>query len=68
VVAFLRRFLEDPAWAQAHMQHILAGQSGFEDTETGQDLFHPILRFLPEEGAEALYQRICRDVFHGRGD
>ncbi|HZU36119.1 MAG TPA: hypothetical protein VFA18_09430, partial [Gemmataceae bacterium] len=67
VVAFLRRFLEEPAWAIERIAQTAAGESGFEDKETRQDLFRPHLDQLPRTGAEALYRQICRDLFHGQG-
>ena len=67
VVAFLRRFLEDESWAVATLGRVLAGQSGFTDGDTGQDLFAPHLEHLPGEDPAALYRRICEEVFRGRG-
>lgn len=67
VVAFLRRFVEDEPWAVETIRGILAGQSGFTDGETRQDLFAPHLEHLDGEDPEALYRRICEALFHGRG-
>ncbi len=67
VVAFLRRFLEEPDWAVERIGRTIGGQSGFSDSDSGNDLFERHLRFLAREDASALYERICRDLFHGRG-
>jgi len=69
VVAFLRRFLEDPDWAVDRLSKIVAGQSGFVDSGNGQDLFEEHLHFLADEhlSASALYRAICADLFHGQG-
>ena len=67
VVAFLRRFLEERDWAVTVIERILKGNSGFQDTESGQDLFVPHIKHLRGTNAEELYERILADVFHGRG-
>jgi len=46
VVAFLRRFLEDRAWAVDEAKAILHGESGFTDADTNEDLFGSHLREL----------------------
>jgi hypothetical protein len=67
VVAFLRRFLEDGEWAVSRIAKIIAGKSGFAETDSGHDLFERHLRYLAKEKAETLYKRVCRDLFHGQG-
>jgi len=67
VVAFLKRFVEDRSWAVSVMERILAGNSGFQDIESGQDLFAPHIERLCGQDADALYDRILADVFHGSG-
>ncbi|MGI9179194.1 MAG: DEAD/DEAH box helicase family protein [Longimicrobiaceae bacterium] len=67
VLTFLRRFLEEPAWAQRATARTLAGESGFTDAETHADLFAPQLGFLTGSDPNELYGRICAEVFHGRG-
>lgn len=67
VVAFLRKFLEDPEWAVDLIAKTIAGKSGFTELDSGSDLFERHLRRLAKEKAEALYKRICKDLFHGQG-
>ena len=67
VVEFLRKFLEDPAWAVATMRSFLRGESGFNDAQTNSDLFTPLLADLAGRDAEPLYREICRRLFHGSG-
>jgi len=67
VMAFIKRFVEDSDWAVGIIERILRGDSGFQDSESGQDLFEPYIRHLRQEDAEALYHRMLRDVFHGTG-
>jgi len=67
VVAFLKRFVEERDWAISVMARILKGRSGFQDAETGQDLFAPYVEYLSEYDAGELYQRILTEVFHGSG-
>ncbi|MGH7381116.1 MAG: DEAD/DEAH box helicase family protein [Candidatus Methylomirabilales bacterium] len=67
VVAFLRKFLEDLDWAVDRIAKTIAGKSGFADLYSGNDLFEKHLRYLPKEKADALYKRICKDLFHGQG-
>lgn len=67
VVAFLRKFLEDPDWAVDRIAKIIAGRSGFAELDSGNDLFEKHLRHLAREKAEPLYKRICKDLFHGQG-
>ncbi len=66
LVAFLRRFLEEPDWAKTVMARILAGQSGFED-ENGRDLFAPHIEYLLGQDAAALYDEMRQTVFRGGG-
>ena len=65
-VEFLRRFLEDRDWATERIRLVLAGESGFRDATSERDLFRPRLTHLHGDAAE-LYDRICQDVFRGRG-
>ncbi|MEW6745514.1 MAG: DEAD/DEAH box helicase family protein [Planctomycetota bacterium] len=67
VVAFLRKFLENPDWAVDRIAKIIAGKSGFAERDSGNDLFEKRLRHLASEKAEPLYKRICKDLFHGQG-
>lgn len=67
VVAFLKRFLEEPAWAIQGIQRILQGESGFVDNDSKADLFAQHLTYLEGENAKPLYRRIAADVFHGSG-
>ncbi len=67
VVAFLRRFLEEPVWATDGIRRVLKGESGFTDRDSKEDLFAPHLASLKGEKAEGLYRQIAEDVFHGRG-
>lgn len=67
VVAFLRRFIEDPDWAVRCVGRIISGKSGFQDLDSGNDLFAGHLTHLAKDQAEPLYKRLCRDLFHGQG-
>ncbi len=67
VVAFIQRFTEDRGWAIATIDAILKGESGFVDEQSQQDLFVPYIEYLQGENAEAVYNRLLDDVFHGRG-
>jgi len=67
VVAFLRKFLENPDWAVARIAKTIAGKSGFAERDSGNDLFEKRLRHLASEKAEPLYKHICKDLFHGQG-
>lgn len=67
VVEFLRRFLEEPAWAIKTIGVFLAGESGFQDAQTRSDLFKPLLAELAGRDAERLYRGICQRLFHGTG-
>jgi len=67
VVAFLKRFVEDREWAVSAIDLILAGDSGFQDAESGQDLFAPHIAHLRGQHADKLYERILKEVFHGSG-
>ena len=67
VVAFLRRFLEDPDWAQNRIARTIAGKSGFSEMDSGADLFEKHINYLSEDNAAALYKKICRELFHGQG-
>ncbi|MCL6431320.1 MAG: DEAD/DEAH box helicase family protein [Anaerolineae bacterium] len=67
VVAFLRRFFEDPAWAVRAIDRVLRGQSGFQDRETGEDLFAPHIPRLREQPAAAVYDAIRQTIFRGSG-
>jgi hypothetical protein len=67
VLAFLRRFLEEPGWAIGIMERILNGNSGFQDAESGNDLFAPHIEYLRGQNARDLYERVRAEVFHGSG-
>jgi hypothetical protein len=67
VVAFLRRFLEDRAWAVDEAKAILHGESGFADADTNEDLFGSHLRELRGTNPRDIVAHIGRDIFHGRG-
>jgi len=67
VIAFLRRFLEDPDWAVNRIAKTISGQSGFAETDAGTDLFEKQIKHLSGDDGAALYKRICRELFHGQG-
>jgi len=67
VVAFLRRFLEEPDWAVRAIRSFLQGESGFRDAQGGGDLFKPLLEALDRRDPEPLYREICQRLFHGSG-
>nr|MBA3587149.1 hypothetical protein [Chloroflexota bacterium] len=67
VISFLRRLMDDRTWAEGVIGRILAGESGFPD-EAGNDLFRGRLAHLVGSDAADLYDRLCQDLFHGRGD
>lgn len=73
VVAFLRSFVEQRDWAVSVIARILSGQSGFQDDETGQDLFLQYIKYLHNQynsgrlSADEVYERILAEVFHGNG-
>jgi hypothetical protein len=67
VVAFLKQFLEQPAWAIEGITGMLKGQSGFVDQESGQDLFTRHLLSFKEMDPRDLYGQIARAVFQGSG-
>jgi hypothetical protein len=67
VVAFLKRFLEQPDWAVSGTRRILKGESGFKDADSKEDLFAPGLASLKGKDPRALYSEISNQLFHGRG-
>ena len=67
VVAFLKRFVEDRAWAVGALARILAGESGFRDAGSGQDLFAPHIPHLRGRDPAQLYETLLADLFHGSG-
>jgi hypothetical protein len=67
IVAFLRHFLDEPAWAVGTIRRILKGESGFTDQESREDLFARGLNHLKGMEAQDLYKQIAAEVFHGRG-
>lgn len=67
IVDFLRRFLEDSAWAIEAIRRILKGESGFVDQETKEDLFTRHLSSLRGKDPDDLYKQMALEVFHGRG-
>lgn len=67
VVAFLKRFLEEPEWAIDVIARILSGNSGFQDAEGGRDLFAPHIKYLRGWDPWEVYDSIRAEVFHGSG-
>ena len=67
VVAFLRKFLEEPVWAIKAIRSFLSGESGFQDAQTRSDLFKPLLEELAGRDADRLYREMCQRLFHGSG-
>ena len=67
VVAFLRRFIEDTDWAQDRIAKTITGKSGFAEIDSGTDLFEKHINHLSKHDAKTLYQKICRELFHGQG-
>jgi hypothetical protein len=67
VVAFLRRFLEDPAWAQDRIAKTLTAKSGFAEMDSETDLFEKHTKSFSNSDAASIYRKICRDLFHGQG-
>lgn len=67
VIAFLRRFLEDPGWAEARVGKTIAGKSGFTEMDSGADLFAGYIGHISGEDAGGLYKKICYSLFHGLG-
>jgi hypothetical protein len=67
VVAFLRKFLEEPDWAIRTIRSFLSGASGFQDAQSRTDLFKPLLGELAGRDADRLYREICQRLFHGTG-
>jgi hypothetical protein len=67
VVAFLRRFLENPDWAVDRIARTISGESGFAETDAGTDLFEKHIKHLSGDDGAALYRKICRGLFHGQG-
>ncbi len=67
VIAFLRHFIEEPDWAEETISRILDGNSGFEDHESGNDLFAPHVDELHNRKPDLVYGSILKDVFHGSG-
>jgi hypothetical protein len=59
VVAFLRRFVEDPSWAIGGMRRILKADSGFKDADTREDLFATRLTNLEGRDPRELYNEIA---------
>jgi hypothetical protein len=67
VVAFLRRFLEDRAWAESVIKRILSGSSGYVDDRSDTDLFHRHLTTFEGVPADSVYDDVLSRVFHGAG-
>jgi len=67
VVAFLRRFLLDEAWATDLIAGYLAGRSGFQD-RAGNDAFVGLLSSLAGQATGDLYRAIVSELFGGTGD
>ena len=66
-VAFLRKFLEVPDWAQDRITRTITGKSGFAEMDSGADLFEKHIKYLSESDAVTLYKEICRELFYGQG-
>ncbi|MBL7173014.1 MAG: DEAD/DEAH box helicase family protein, partial [Desulfobacteraceae bacterium] len=67
VLAFIKRFLEEPEWAANTIETILNSDSGFRDQETGGDLFASHIPHILGQDARRVYKEISRDIFHGGG-
>ena len=66
VVRFLHRVLSDGGWAVATIDQLLQGQSGFNDSETEQDIFADRFGYLKQRMVtpEAVYQDALARVMH----
>ena len=69
VVRFLHRVLSDRGWAVATIGQLLQGQSGFNDSRTGQDIFSDRFGYLKHRMVtpEAVYQDALARVMHAAG-
>lgn len=69
VVRFLHRVLSSSDWAIATIGQLLQGQSGFNDSRTGQDIFADRFGYLKQRMAppEAVYQDALARVMHTAG-
>ena len=67
VLAFIKRFLEEPEWAANTIELILSGNSGFKDQETGGDLFASHIHHILGRSSRQVYKEIRKDIFHGGG-
>ena len=69
VVRFLHRVLSDRDWAVATIGQLLQGQSGFNDSRTGQDIFSYRFGYLKQRMVtpEAVYQDALARVMHASG-
>lgn len=67
VLAFLVKFLEEPEWAKKTIARLVAGETGYSDKESVEDLFAAHLGRLRSRKVEKLYGSIQEDVFQGRG-
>ena len=67
VIGFLQRFMADRAWAEGVIGRIRESESGFVD-EAGNDLFSGRLSHLAATSVADVYEGVCRDLFHGRGE
>lgn len=67
IIAFLDRFTKDRFWAMEIINRILKGNSGFKDSESGQDLFAPYITYLRSLDANEIYNCILSEIFHGSG-
>lgn len=67
IVAFFDKFLRQPTTWAKRLEKLLGGQSGLRDAHN-EDLFQARFGYVRQKGwsDEKLYQRIVRDVFHGR--
>ena len=69
VVRFLHRVLSDSDWAVATIGQLLQGQSGFNDSRTGQDILADRFGYLKQRMVtpEAVYRDALARVMHAVG-
>ena len=67
IVAFLKKLLEDPAWALDRIQAVVDGKSGFRVDKTRRDIFAAYLPGFKNLKADSIYEGLRRDIFHGQG-
>jgi len=67
IVAFLKKLLEDSAWALDRIQAVIDGKSGFRVDKTHKDIFAAYLPNFKNRKAGSIYEGLRRDIFHGQG-